>query len=145
LKIKNIYIYYLCTQDSIINNIKELKLQFAYITGKAYFADLESDFYNLFKYFINEIKSEKIIIVLDEFPNLIGLFPGIISIMQKIYDELMDKSSLYIILSGSSISMMEDGLLSYKSPLYGGELRVLNFQPSVYEKPDTFIILILKT
>ncbi len=124
------YIYYLCTQDSIINNINELKLQFASVTGKAYFADLETDFYNLFKYFINEIKSEKIIIVLDEFPNLIDLFPGIVSVMQKIYDELMDKSSLYIILSGSSISMMEDELLSYKSPLYGrrtGSLELSTF------------------
>lgn len=113
------HIYHLCTQDSIINNLDELKLQFASITGKAYFADLETDFYNLFKYFINEIKSEKIIIVLDEFPNLLGLVPGIVSVMQKIYDELMDKSLLYIILSGSSISMMENELLSYKSPLYG--------------------------
>ena len=124
------YIYHLCTQDSITNNVDELKLQFASITGKAYFADLQADFYNLFKYFINEIKSEKTIIVLDEFPNLLGLMPGIVSVIQKIYDELMDKSLLYVVLSGSSISMMEDELLSYRSPLYGrrtGSLELSTF------------------
>ncbi len=113
------YIYHLCTLDSIDENLNSLKNKFAEITGKEYFKDLKSNFYELFKYFINEIKSDKIIIVLDEFPNLIELNHGIVSIMQKIFDELMDNTRLYIILSGSSISMMEDELLSYKSPLYG--------------------------
>ncbi|WP_061951212.1 ATP-binding protein [Acidiplasma cupricumulans] len=100
-------------------NLNSLKNKFAEITGKDYFNDLKSNFYELFKYFINEIKSDKVIIVLDEFPNLIELNHGIVSIMQKIFDELMDNTMLYIILSGSSIGMMEDELLSYKSPLYG--------------------------
>ncbi len=113
------YIYHLCTLDSMDENLNSLKNKFAEITGKDYFNDLKSNFYELFKYFINEIKSDKVIIVLDEFPNLIELNHGIVSIMQKIFDELMDNTMLYIILSGSSIGMMEDELLSYKSPLYG--------------------------
>ncbi|WP_287950081.1 ATP-binding protein [Acidiplasma sp.] len=124
------YIYHLCTLDSMEDNIDSLKNQFSIITGKDYFNDLKSNFYEVFKYFIREIKSDKIIIVLDEFPNLIALNHGIISIMQKIFDELMDTTRLYIILSGSSISMMEDELLSYKSPLYGrrtGSLEINGF------------------
>jgi AAA+ ATPase superfamily predicted ATPase len=113
------YIYHFCTFDSLDENIDSLKYSFSIITGKEYFNSLNVNFYDLFKYFINEIKSDKIILVLDEFPNLIELNRGIVSLMQKIFDEVMYDAQLYIILSGSSISMMEDELLSYKSPLYG--------------------------
>jgi hypothetical protein len=62
---------------------------------------------------------ERIVIVLDEFPFIIDRFPEIISVLQDKWDNVLQKSNLMIILSGSSISMMEKYALDYKSPLYG--------------------------
>ncbi|PSN82326.1 ATPase [Candidatus Marsarchaeota G1 archaeon OSP_D] len=58
------------------------------------------------------------IVVIDEFPYLIKEDSSIVSVFQKIVDALKH-SKTKLILLGSSISMIEDDVLSYKSPLYG--------------------------
>ena len=127
-------IYILCSKDSLNENIKELKRKFFEITKREYFLKLETlSFFDIFKYFVEEIGDEKIIIVLDEFPYLIELNPGIVSVFQKIWDELLENTKIFLILCGSSIGMMETEVLGYKSPLYGrrtGEWKVepLNFR-----------------
>ncbi len=129
-------VYHLCTADSIEENITYLKSEFSSITGKSYFLNLEVDLFTLFKYLIDEIKDEKIIIALDEITYLVSLNKGILSIFQKIYDELMVNSRLFIIFSGSSISMMEDEILNFKSPVYGrrtGSLEISGFDPNLIE------------
>jgi len=136
-------VYHLCTADSIEENIKYLKSEFYNITGKSYFLNLDVDLFTLFKYLIEEIKDEKIIIAFDEITYLISLNSGILSIFQKIYDELIVNSKLYIIFSGSSISMMEDEILNFKSPIYGrrtGSLEINGFDPNLiaYFYPGNF-------
>ncbi|HLC68377.1 MAG TPA: ATP-binding protein [Candidatus Bilamarchaeaceae archaeon] len=64
-------------------------------------------------------QNKKWIIAIDEFPYLIQSDPTITSKFQTIADEIIRDSSIYLILCGSSISMMEDDVLAYKSPLYG--------------------------
>ena len=115
---KNIYI--LCSKTSIRENIDELKRKFYEITGKEYFLNLNTtSFFDLFKFFVNEIKNEKIVVVFDEFPYLIEIDKSIVSVFQKIWDELLVNTRVFLILCGSSIGMMESELLSYKSSLYG--------------------------
>jgi AAA+ ATPase superfamily predicted ATPase len=58
------------------------------------------------------------VIVFDEFPYLIKEDSSIVSVFQKIVDSLRDSKTKLVVL-GSSISMMEDDVLSYRSPLYG--------------------------
>jgi len=112
--------YILCTRDSLDENIKEMKRKFYNITKKEYFLKLTTNsLFDLFKYLIEEIKNRREIIVLDEFPYLIELHKGIVSVFQKIWDELLKDKNVFIILSGSSIGMMETEILGYKSPLYG--------------------------
>ncbi len=120
--------YILCTRDSIKENIKEMKQKFFELTGKEYFLKIETEsFFDLFKYLAEEIKETKQIIAIDEFPHLIELDSGIVSVYQKIWDEILKDTKLTLILCGSSISMMETEVLEYKSPLYGrrtGEWKV---------------------
>lgn len=123
--------YFLCTKDSLLENIKELKRKFYELTGKEYFLKVEStSFFELFEYFIDEIKNKKVILAFDEFPYLIEMEKGITSIFQKIWDELLKDTKIFLILCGSSIGMMETEVLGYKSPLYGrrtGEWKVEPF------------------
>lgn len=64
-------------------------------------------------------QNKKLVVAIDEFPYLTQGDPAITSKFQTIADEVMRGSSIYLVLCGSSISMMEDDVLAYKSPLYG--------------------------
>ncbi|MBS7655447.1 ATP-binding protein [Candidatus Bathyarchaeota archaeon] len=76
------------------------------------------DWVQMFKYLKDKIK-ERIIFTIDEFPYLIAANKAIPSLFQKGWDEYLRETKIFLILCGSSIGMMERGVLSYKSPLYG--------------------------
>ncbi len=110
-------IYTLLTSDSMKENLNEIKYAFARLTGKDYFKDLNVGLTELFRYLVAET-GNKTIIALDEFQYLISLQTGILSIFQKIWDEILSNSKIFLILCGSSVGMMES-ILDYTSPLYG--------------------------
>ncbi|MCD6464111.1 ATP-binding protein [Candidatus Woesearchaeota archaeon] len=123
-------VYFLCTRESLEENFKELKAKFSELTNKDYFKGLATNsFFDIFKYLVQEIGKEKIVIVIDEFPYLIELQKGVVSIFQKIWDELLIKTNVFLILCGSSIGMMETDVLSYKSALYGRRTGEWNVSP----------------
>ena len=69
--------------------------------------------------YLAENSRKKYILIIDEFPFLVDRFPEIVSIIQDKWDNRLKGTKLKIILSGSSVSMMEKYALDYKSPLYG--------------------------
>lgn len=72
----------------------------------------------VFEYLRKNVK-KRIVLVIDEFPYLSEANKGISSIFQGGWDEYLKNTPVFLILCGSSISMMEDEVLSYKAPLYG--------------------------
>ncbi len=77
------------------------------------------NFYDLSKYLVRQIADEKYIIVIDEFSYLIERDDTIPSVFQVIWDEYLSGKDIMLILCGSSVSMMVEGTLTQKSPLYG--------------------------
>lgn len=73
----------------------------------------------VFKALGNASKTERLVVVLDEFPYLITTYPPIASILQKAWDQTLKNTKIMLILCGSYIGMMEESVLSYKAPLYG--------------------------
>jgi len=69
--------------------------------------------------YIAEKADKRLIIVLDEFPFIVDRCPEIVSVLQDKWDSKLKNSKIMIILSGSSVGMMEKYALDYKSPLYG--------------------------
>lgn len=72
-------------------------------------------------------KKQRLVLVIDEFPYLIWSNSAIPSLFQKAWDEYWHNGSIYVILLGSSMAMMENEVLGYRSPLYGrrtGQWRV---------------------
>ncbi len=69
------------------------------------------------------------IIIIDEFPNLIGGNKAIVSKFQKILDSLEQRARIKLVLLGSSVSVMESEVLSYKSPLYGRRTGQIKLEP----------------
>ena len=86
-----------------------------------------ADWYAFFDYLKAKV-SDKMIIVIDEFPYLVETNKAVSSVFQKGWDETLKNLPLQLILCGSSISMMEREALTYGAPLYGrrtGQLLVL--------------------
>ena len=112
------HIYFLCER---ISERKQLS-KFTAAVGE-YFKDEFlpaegfKDWETAFKYISN--RKEKLVIIIDEFPYLVETAPAIPSTFQKAWDLYLKNSKVYLILSGSSISMMEETALFHKSPLYG--------------------------
>jgi AAA+ ATPase superfamily predicted ATPase len=72
-------------------------------------------------------KNERFVLAIDEFPYLIWSNPAIAGLFQKAWDEYWSGSGIYLILLGSSMAMMENEVMGYRSPLYGrrtGQLRI---------------------
>ena len=68
---------------------------------------------------VKRAQSERLVVVLDEFPYLAAADPSISSILQRTWDHSMKDSQLMLILNGSYIGMMEETVLGYQAPLYG--------------------------
>ena len=111
-------IYHLCTSDGVQNNVNSLKEKFAKFTGKNYFRSLSVNLDELLIYFGDEVK-DRVILVLDEFQYLIESDRSVISLVQKAWDERLKDTKIFMIITGSSVGMMENEVLSKKSPLYG--------------------------
>lgn len=90
--------------------------------------------YDDFFRFISKHLQERLIIVIDEYPYLAESNPAISSILQKYIDMSWRNSKLMLILSGSSMSFMENQVLGHKSPLYGR--RTLQFKLEPFELAD---------
>lgn len=70
---------------------------------------------------------KKKIIAIDEFQYLGKARTSFPSIFQKIWDQMLAKSRVMVILCGSLVGMMVEQTLSYSSPLYGrrtGQIRL---------------------
>jgi len=62
---------------------------------------------------------EKLIVVIDEYQHLPMMDRAFSSKLQKIWDEKLQQSDIYLILCGSVLSMMHSEVLNYSAPLYG--------------------------
>lgn len=52
-------------------------------------------------------EGERLIVVLDEFPNLVSAHPAIVPILLNMWDQTLQHKNILLILSGSEINMME--------------------------------------
>lgn len=69
------------------------------------------------------------VLVIDEFPNLIKEDPKVLSVFQRAIDLDLSNSGTKLVLLGSSVGMMTEKVLSYKSPLYGRRTGSMKLKP----------------
>ncbi|MCA1916499.1 ATP-binding protein [Methanospirillum hungatei] len=120
-------IYILATTESEKTNIGIFAKEIADFLNDPNFAlVLYPSFETLWTSFLSHHQVQNIIgiqkkipIIIDEFPYLIERNRSVPSQFQRIWDLHMRDSPVMLILSGSSISIMEQEVLGYKSPLYG--------------------------
>jgi hypothetical protein len=124
-------LYLLARQESSLANLK----RFSFILSECFNDEFLTknpltNFDAFFEYLYSRTKKskKKLVVVVDEFPYLVKAEPSLPSIIQDFWDNRLKNSNIFLILCGSSISMMEN-LLGYKSPLYGRRTGQLKIEP----------------
>ncbi|MFC6863082.1 ATP-binding protein [Halomicroarcula sp. GCM10025817] len=80
---------------------------------------------------------EDAVVVLDEFPYLVESDSSIPSKVQRVWDMHLEETGLTLVLVGSSISIMEEKVLSGGSPLYGRRTASIDLPPLSLEDART--------
>ena len=113
-------IYYLATEESEQENRNGFKDLVAQAVDNELLASASVDSWMpIFKCIADESLKGRIVVVIDEFQNLGKANKAFPSVMQKIWDEVLSKADIMLILCGSLVNMMTSQVLSYDSPLYG--------------------------
>jgi len=97
------------------------------------------DFIQLLDLITTIAKNEKLILIIDEYPYLAKAEKSFSSILQKYIDYNFKNTDMLIILCGSSMSFMENQVLSSKSPLYGRRTAQFKIEPFNYSDAVKFV------
>lgn len=119
-------LYILARQESEIEQLKKISSQIA----EHYNDEVLklNPFSNWDALFIYLSEKPRIPIVFDEFPYIVQSSKKITSILQDHWDNKFSKKNAFLILCGSSITMMEK-LLGKKSPIYGRRTEQILLEP----------------
>lgn len=132
-------IYYLADSVSEVEQLKNLGREVGNhfkdsILQEAGF----KDWYQFFEYLAKKSSRKRIAMIIDEFPYLVNSNRAISSIFQKGIDTHLKNSSVFLILLGSSIGMMEREMLFYKAPLYGRRTASLEINEMSFDSLKDF-------
>ena len=124
-------IYYMGVESNEKQNLENLsKIIMEYGAGfqtDTYFLSFQA----ALEYVFQLSEKERIIMAIDEYPYLALSSKSFASTLQLLIDKYKDNSKLMLILCGSSMSYMEENVLSYKAPLYGrrtAQMKILPFE-----------------
>ena len=113
---KRKHLYFLCDRAGTKRNATRFKRDAARFLAEA---PIESnDLFDIFETIVKKSQGPAVVIF-DEFSYIVEKDDSIPSVFQRIMDERLGGTKMMLILCGSGLSMMERGVLSYKSPLYG--------------------------
>lgn len=76
------------------------------------------DWLDLLESLSREAKKEPLLLVLDEFPELVSISPELPSVIRAVWDRLGPGSKLRLLLCGSAVRTME-AIVEERAPLYG--------------------------
>ncbi len=83
-------------------------------------------------------QSERLVLVLDEFPYLVTAYPPLATILQRVWDQILKNSQIMLVLCGSYIGMMEETILGYQAPLYGRRTAQYLLEPLQFKDARLF-------
>lgn len=88
--------------------------------------------------YIGEKATQRTAIIIDEFPYIIEENPSIKSILQHEIDHSWKNKNIFLILCGSSVSIMETDVMGRKSPLHDRQTSSLEIKPFDYLESSKF-------
>ena len=83
-------------------------------------------------------ENQRVAILIDEVTYIMEIVPDFVASLQKAWDQWLKNSQVMLVLSGSDLGTIEQGLLSYKAPLYGRETARMQLIPLQYSATKLF-------
>ena len=128
-------VYYLCDERGTESNAR----RFAQRCAEA-FDDVPpavDGFADAFRYLTGRVDGS-FVVAIDEFSYLVDADEAVTSVFQTVVDDVLAGTDISLVLLGSSISMMEEGVLSYESPLYGRRTGQWRLEPMTVGQAAAF-------
>lgn len=117
-------------------NLEDFSKVIQYHFDKNYIASFQS-WEDAFNYIGSKVL-ERTAIIIDEFPYIIEENPSVKSILQHAIDHSWKNKNIFLILCGSSISIMETDVMGRKSPLHDRQTSSLEIKPFDYLESSIF-------
>ncbi len=105
------------------------------IEAETSFASFQAALEYLFKF----SEKERFVLAIDEYPYVARTSAGFASTLQMLIDKYKATSRMMLLLCGSSMSYMEDNVLSYKAPLYGRKTAQIRLYPFDFEETCRYL------
>ncbi|MGN1304648.1 MAG: ATP-binding protein [Oscillospiraceae bacterium] len=93
-----------------------------------------NSFQEALEYVFKLAEEKQVVFIIDEYPYAAKSDKSLSSVIQSLIDKNKDKSKLFMILCGSSMSFMEEQVLGYESPLYGRRTAQFKIFPFDFEE-----------
>lgn len=126
-------IYFMGVESSAKQNLENLSrciLDGSGIPAETVFPSFQAAVESVFRL----AREERVVFVIDEYPYVARASKSLASTLQLLIDQYKEDSKLMLILCGSSMSYMEDQVLSYKAPLYGRRTAQIKLLPFDFEE-----------
>jgi hypothetical protein len=131
-------VFYQCRKYTDEIQLKEFSAALLSYAKEDYLTPF-SNWDNLFAYFKKLEGSQRLVIVIDEFPYACMANKSLPSVLQFAWDSFLSHLNIMVVLCGSSMSFIEDELLSEKNPLYGRATGIYKVLPMPYFDAAKFV------
>lgn len=132
-------VYYTATKAGINKNIelwgKQALEAFAPEMNTLSFQSID----DLLSFLGKHCEAERSVVVIDELPYLAEADKSILSVLQNYIDNQWMQGQMFLILCGSSISFMENEVLSEKSPVFGRRTSQIKLEAFDYLESAEFV------
>ncbi len=108
-----------------LENLSRCIMEYTGISADTSFTSFQAALEYVFELALDK----RIVFVIDEYPYVARASKSLASTLQLLIDKYKDRTKLFLILCGSSMSYMEDNVLAYKAPLYGRRTAQLKINP----------------
>ena len=123
-------LYFLATEEAEAMNREAFQRQVAEFLHSDLLRGAVIDRWELlFQQLVSDADGERLVIVIDEFQYIGKSNPAFLSVFQRIWDTILSKADVMVILCGSLVSMMMSQTLNYDAPLYGRRTAQIRLRP----------------
>lgn len=134
------HIYYLASKGSAKDQLRTLTEVIANYFGEPLGRDAFPDWRHLFDYLGVKLRAskERLVLVIDEFPYLADSDAAMSSYFQYGWNEQLEKTNIFLVIMGSSMSMIYKYVLAQNAPLFGRRTGQLLLEPFSFRESKQF-------
>lgn len=121
------HVYFLAAQESESRQREKFVEQIASAVDQR--VPRVEDWPDAFDFLGDVLAERQLVVAIDEFPYLVETNDSLPSYVQGFVDESLSETDSMLVLSGSSVGVMESDVLGHESPLYGRRTAQIDLEP----------------